>query len=101
MLGSDISARVEAMVTIAPRDARSGFSAARANRNAAVRLVSMTLRQSASVSARSGFRTMMPALETSASSRPNLSMTASTARGAVASSATSPSMRATRRAWLA
>lgn len=38
----DIRAHVDAMVTIAPFALRSGFSAARAERNAAVRLVSMT-----------------------------------------------------------
>jgi hypothetical protein len=32
VFGSDIVARVEAMVTMAPRALRSGFSAARANR---------------------------------------------------------------------
>jgi hypothetical protein len=90
-------ARVEAMVTIAPRAARSGFSAARASRNAAVRLVSTTRRQSASASCRNGLRTMIPALDTSASRRPNFSVTAFTARGAVCSSPTSPSIDTTRR----
>ena len=81
MFGSDISARVEAMRTIAPRALRSDRSAARANRNAAVRLVSMTRCHSSSVSRRSGLRIMMPALETTASSRPNLSTSSFTARG--------------------
>src|SRR5499426_1663890 len=85
------------MVTMAPLAARSGSSAARANRNVAVRLTSMTRRQSASVRRRSGTRCMMPALATSPSSRPNFSVTAVMARAAVSSSATSPSMSTTLR----
>src|SRR5262247_714492 len=85
------------MVTMAPLAARSGFSAARANRKVAVRLTSMTRRQSASVRLRSGTRCMMPALATSPSSRPNFSVRAVMARSAVSSSVTSPSMSTTLR----
>ena len=60
------------MVTIAPLALRNGFSAARANRKAAVRLTSITRCQSASESLPIGLRFMMPALETRPSSRPNV-----------------------------
>jgi len=97
VLGSDISARVDAMVTMAPFAARNRRSAARANRKVAVRLVSRTLRHSVSVIRRKGLRTMMPAFDTSASRRLNLSVTAPTARRTVSSSVTSPSIRTTLR----
>jgi hypothetical protein len=82
---------------MAPRALRSGRSAARANRNAAVRLVSITRCHSARVSRRSGLRIMIPALETTASSRPNCATNIFTAREMLSSSRTSPSNRATLR----
>ena len=61
----------DAIVTIAPLVRLSARSAARANRNVAVRLVSIALCHSASERVRSFLRIMMPAFDTTASSRPN------------------------------
>ena len=79
--------------------AQAAAAAARASRKVAVRLVSITRCQSSSVSRRIGRRIMMPALETTASSRPNRSsVDAHRIAHTVVSSATSPSMVADERA---
>src|SRR3984885_6657353 len=87
--GSDIWARVDAIVTTAPFAARNRVSAARVSRNVLVRLVPITRDHSATASCAMGLRIMMPALHTSASARcPCVATPASSARTAV-SSATS------------
>src|SRR6266516_7100214 len=85
------------MSTIAPLLLRSAGSAARANRKAAVRLTSRTRCHSSSVSLAIGRLREIPALETIASTRPNRSSAAVTARFAVSSCATSPSIMIARR----
>ena len=80
VFGSDMAARVDAIDTNAPSEARSGFSPALASRNAAVRLTSSTRRHSAMVSWRIGLRIMMPALDTMPSSCPKRSIVSATAR---------------------